>query len=127
PCVRVAEDASASYTVDGMPCTCSTRASSRPPRPAPMIVTGVVMVVPQVYRTSRFGSPLQRTLARLWISNPTVRHWAHGTANRSRIRADPAPHGQPVQGPDHSDRHRDPGRRRRERSDAACAHGAPED
>src|SRR4051794_19752578 len=30
--------------VDGIPLTCKTRARVRPPSPAPMIVTGVVMV-----------------------------------------------------------------------------------
>src|SRR5437764_6878940 len=35
-----------------MPCTCSTRASVRPPRPAPAIVTGVVIVSSRICDSS---------------------------------------------------------------------------
>src|ERR1700734_860936 len=48
-----------------MPCTCRTRARTRPPRPAPTTVIGVVIVLLQ---TLWITTPTR--LAQVWIANP---------------------------------------------------------
>src|SRR5579875_1060294 len=66
PWVRAAGEASASYTVTGTPFRCRTRASTRPPRPAPTMVTGVVMGRLRVldrqldYRSNNASTALER-------------------------------------------------------------------
>src|ERR1700728_784026 len=48
-----------------MPCTCRTRARTRPPRPAPTMVIGVVMCSSE---TRWIATPM--TLARVWSGDP---------------------------------------------------------
>src|SRR3984885_15390590 len=48
-----------------MPCTCRTRARIRPPRPAPTMVTGVVICSPA---TRWIATPM--TLAQVWSGDP---------------------------------------------------------
>ena len=82
PCVRADGEASASRTVAAMPCTWSTRARTRPPSPAPMMVMGCCRVaswniVPdRVERSSRavksggVESPTSRSRA-VFLCNPS--------------------------------------------------------
>ena len=84
PCVLALAVGSASYTVAGMPLTCRTRASMRPPSPAPMIAIASRIPTLQLIRQRRstltaahrphrspgdcFFGDASRTVPRTWLT-----------------------------------------------------------
>src|ERR1700683_4079110 len=98
-----------------MPWTWRTRARVSPPRPAPTIVTGVVMVF-----LSRAG---WSTVPRAHLG--TVLQLCQDGAHGDQDAADRTARGRALEGADRRGRDRDPRRRWRERADDSRAHGTP--
>src|SRR5580693_2794079 len=98
-----------------MPWTWRTRARVRPPRPAPTIVIGVVIMLPSKAGWNAVPREHLETAFQLCQDD------AHGDQDA----ADQKAHGRALEGANRRGRDRDPRRRRRKRADLPRARGSP--